>query len=62
MKDDKHSLIRRKRGFSFNFILGQSNFSLKRIRKAGIMEIHGDGFSEIHFIAILLKNFATVKN
>ena len=39
MKDDRHSLNSVKR-FSFNFILGQSNISLKRrIRKGAIMEI-----------------------
>jgi len=55
-------LLEGREGFSFNCILGQSNISLRRIRKAGVVEICGDGFSEIHFIAILLKNFAIVKN
>lgn len=55
-------LLEGREGFSFNLILGQSNISLRRIRKGGIMEICGAGFSKIYFIAIFLKNLAVVKN
>lgn len=48
-------------GFSFNLILGQSNISLRRIRKGGIMEICGAGFSKIYFIVIFLKSLCSCK-
>lgn len=47
--------------FSFNFILGQSNISLRRIRKGGIMEIEKPELAFLKFIAIFLKSLATVK-